>query len=98
MPKIIKINEHGRRIGESHPRASMTDHEVQLLMRLLEEREALLDLYKDQPLSAILAALKSAGLSFRLLALKFEISKCHVAKIARGERRCQTAVVIRACP
>lgn len=32
----IAINELGRRIGQSHPRAKLTDHEVELLVWLVE--------------------------------------------------------------
>jgi hypothetical protein len=34
-PKV-KVNEHGRRIGEHHPSARLTDHEVELIRELLE--------------------------------------------------------------
>jgi hypothetical protein len=89
-----KKNEQGRRIGEDHPRAVLTDHEVQLLFGLLGERDALvIAMFKAGRRQAdIDAALTNACLSYRCLAEKFEISKCHVAKIARGARRCQTPV------
>lgn len=38
MPKkIVAVNERGRRIGESHPRAKLTDHEVDLVRELAEQ-------------------------------------------------------------
>ena len=37
MRKIVAVNEHGRRIGESHPRAKLTDHEVDLIRELAEQ-------------------------------------------------------------
>lgn len=94
MPRRVKINEMGRRIGESHPRAVLTDHEVGLLIAMLDERDALLGrmAFDGARVAEIDAALIAAGLSFRLLAAKFEIHKQTVAKIARGERRCQTPV------
>jgi hypothetical protein len=33
----LKFGESGNRIGESHPRAVLTDHEVGLLLQLREE-------------------------------------------------------------
>ena len=36
MQKTIALNENGRRIGESHPRAKLLDHEVDLVLDLLE--------------------------------------------------------------
>lgn len=35
--RMIAVNERGRRIGESHPRAVLTDHEVCLLLDLRAE-------------------------------------------------------------
>ena len=37
----------------------------------------------------LLLELRSTGLSYRLLAVKFEVSKSCVAKICRGEHRAQ---------
>lgn len=34
MPKLVAVNEHGLRIGEDHPHAKLTNHEVELLRRL----------------------------------------------------------------
>lgn len=36
MSKTIALNEDGRRIGESHPRAKLLDHEVDQVLALLE--------------------------------------------------------------
>ena len=36
MNKIIALNDNGRRIGESHPRAKLMDHEVDQVLALLE--------------------------------------------------------------
>jgi hypothetical protein len=35
--RLVSVNEKGRRIGEDHPRARFTDHDVELLLRLREE-------------------------------------------------------------
>lgn len=37
MQKLVALNENGRRIGESHPRAKLLDHEVELLLALRDE-------------------------------------------------------------
>jgi DNA-binding NarL/FixJ family response regulator len=37
MQKTVGINERGRRVGESHPKARLTDHEVDLLFELYEQ-------------------------------------------------------------
>jgi DNA-binding NarL/FixJ family response regulator len=36
MQKTIALNENGRRIGESHPRAKLLDHEVDQVLDLLD--------------------------------------------------------------
>lgn len=88
----VKFNEHGRRIGESHPRAVLSDHEIELLLDMLGEREQIV---RDMEAGGFLRVmidmeLTRRGLSYRLLAVKFEVSKGHVGKVARGARRCQT--------
>ena len=35
MQKTIALNEHGRCIGESHPRAKLLDYEVEQVLELL---------------------------------------------------------------
>lgn len=35
--RLVQVNEAGRPVGESHPRAVLTDHEVQLLLELRSE-------------------------------------------------------------
>lgn len=35
--RMVAVNENGQRIGESHPRAVLTDHEVTLLLELRDE-------------------------------------------------------------
>lgn len=36
MRKTIALNERGRRIGESHPRAKLLDYEVEQVLALLD--------------------------------------------------------------
>lgn len=35
MQKTISLNENGKRVGESHPRAKLLDREVDLVLDLL---------------------------------------------------------------
>lgn len=35
--RLIGVNDNGQRVGESHPRAVLTDHEVGLLLELRAE-------------------------------------------------------------
>lgn len=87
-----KINERGRRIGESHPRAVLTDHEVEnLIMPLLEQREALMAERRaaGKRRAEIDVELRRVGLSLGLIAKKFDVHKGTIAKIASGERRNQ---------
>lgn len=37
MPKLIGVNGRGNRIGEDHPCARLTDHEVALLLEMREQ-------------------------------------------------------------
>lgn len=36
-PRLIAVNERGLAIGESHPRAVLTNHEVEMLLELRAE-------------------------------------------------------------
>ena len=36
MVKTVTLNENGRRVGQSHPRAKLLDSEVELALALLE--------------------------------------------------------------
>ncbi len=40
MPHIVGVNEKGVRVGEDHQRATLTDHDVEL-MRELREAEGI---------------------------------------------------------
>jgi DNA invertase Pin-like site-specific DNA recombinase len=35
--KYVPVNERGYRIGEGHPRAKLTDHDVELIRTLFED-------------------------------------------------------------
>lgn len=100
MPKIVKINEFGRRIGECHPRAVLTDHEVELLGRLLTLRDELIArLLADGATGGeVNKALTDEGLSYGRLAVKFEVHKTCIQKIAEGERRGQRPAKVKPYP
>lgn len=40
MIYAVAVNEAGRRIGETHPKATLTDHDVDLIRELHEEHGA----------------------------------------------------------
>jgi hypothetical protein len=70
----VVVNERGRRIGESHPRARLTDHEIDLIRELAEDE-----------VDAVTGKLIRKGLSYREIAEKFEMecSGAYVSKIVR---------------
>lgn len=37
MPKLVGVNDAGRRVGEDHPCAVLTDHDVEMIFQLREE-------------------------------------------------------------
>ena len=38
MRRVVAVNEHGQRIGEDHPGAKLTDHEVELMIEMHEDK------------------------------------------------------------
>lgn len=100
MPKFVKFNEKGRRIGEDHPRAVLSDHDVELLWGFLEDREHLIATGRKAGLRQVQieAELTRAGLSYRLLALKFDVHKQTIAKVAQGARRGQAVAKCKPYP
>jgi hypothetical protein len=69
----IVLNEHGRRINESHPRALLTDHEINLIRKLHEDG-------LDRQGHVI-----RKGLSYRQIAEKFEemVARMQIRHIVR---------------
>lgn len=37
MSRVVGVNDQGRRVGQSHPRAEVTDRQVQLALELKAE-------------------------------------------------------------
>jgi hypothetical protein len=75
--KTVAVNEKGRRVGESHPRAKLSDHEVDLLRELVEELIA----SGMRPMEA-----------YRQTAEKFELHVVTVKGIVRYAQRSAVAV------
>jgi len=53
--QYVAVNDAGRRIGESHPRAQLTDHEVDLIRELIESGMSLREVAKKFEVSFSLA-------------------------------------------
>ena len=90
--KFVAINDAGCRIGESHPRAVLTDHDVGLVRALLAERDALLAECRAVRMSAfaIQRTLTKQRLSLRLIAEAMEVSKSQIYRISHDLQRAQT--------
>lgn len=76
-------------VGEDHHRAKLTDHDVDLIRQLLADRRRLVLEHRaagSRP-GAVDRKVNSAGLSYALIAAKFEITKSHVRWLAIGGRR-----------
>lgn len=81
----VAVAANGRRVGESHPRARLTDHEVDLIRELAPERDEHGRLVKP-------------GLSYRTLAQKFEVCKSVIQKIVNCDRRAVLPVRLKLVP
>lgn len=46
MAELVGINDKGRRVGQYHPRARFTDHEVDLIFELKEEGRTITEIAK----------------------------------------------------
>lgn len=77
--RMLGFNEHGMRIGETHQRAKLSDHEVDLLRELHEE----------YPRG------HARHMGYRQLAVKFDISIGHCRDICLYRYRAQTIATTR---
>ena len=76
---MVALNENGQRIGETHHRARLTNHDVDLIMELIDDADEC----------------RKAGRGFLTdseIADKFEIAKSTVHAYRHGLRRCQIPV------
>lgn len=97
MIKVLQINERGYRIGESHQRAKLTNHEVSLLVDLLIQRAELIAQCRAVCMGRadIDRTLTKMRLSYRLIAEAMEISKRTVRDVDSGRTRHQVAVRVK---
>lgn len=91
--KFVAVNDQGKRMGEGHGRAKLSDHDVELMLSLLECRQMLIDEYLKVGLTRreIERALHTAQLSFSGIGWKFEVGKSQVRRIWIGVQRGQAA-------
>jgi hypothetical protein len=89
--RLVAINERGRRIGEGHNMAKLSDHDVELIWSLLDERERITKSLTEYGLAQreIDNALSGAQLSFSGIGEKFEVTKWCIWRISMGLRRGQ---------
>lgn len=92
MKRTVSINSIGRRVGESHHNAKLTEGDVENIRRMLEERERFVTDMKSAGYGVrqISKAAAWQGLGFREIATKFEISVSTLHNIHTGKRRAQT--------
>lgn len=72
--KYVVVNDAGRRIGESHPRAKLKDSEVDLIRDLVE---------------SLVEEGKTPTEAYRIAAEKFEITHGHACNVVTCRRRAQ---------
>jgi hypothetical protein len=91
MIKLVAINERGRRIGEGHNMAKLTDHDVDLVLNLLEEREKIIRSLTKYGLARceIDQVLATAQLSYKGIGDKFEVTKQCIWRISMCKTRGQ---------
>lgn len=77
--RLVAVNARGHRVGQDHPRARLSDHEVDLIRELAEER----------------GANGKRVWGFRKLAKKFDVSQWTIAAIIYGRCRCESVAGFR---
>ena len=75
--KIVAVDEHGRRVGESHPRAKLTDHEVELIRQLAE----------GEVMRNAQGRFEKRGLTYAEIAAKFDVATETVKSICLYRKR-----------
>ena len=92
MSKHVKINNLGRRIGEDHPNAKLTDAEVDMVHELLEQREdtRLRLTQAGYTADMVRHGIKWLDLDNRSIAALFNVSHMTIHNIATGRYRSQT--------
>lgn len=89
--RMLALNDRGYVIGEQHHRAKLSDHDIELILSLIEARDALVREYTAVGLGRrqIQDVLTRAQLSERWIAEKFEVSRRTVRDIRGGRIRGQ---------
>lgn len=77
MADLVGVNEKGLRVGETHHRAKLTDHDIDLIRELHDPT------YDDA------GNVIAPGLSYNVLAEKFCCSKSTIRDIVKCRRRFQ---------
>lgn len=95
--RLLAVNDRGHVIGEQHHRAKLTDHDVDLVLDLLEARDALIAKLRRAGASCrqVQLALIVTQLSAEHIAGKFEVSRRTIRDIGLGRIRGQLAVAWR---
>lgn len=94
MIRRVGLNERGIRVGETHHRAKFSDHDIELIVALLDARNDAIETGKAAGMSTSMlqAHLVALQLSYRWIAIKMECSKSQVKAVADGRVRGQAAV------
>lgn len=89
--RLLAVNDSGYVIGEQHPRAKLTDRQVDAILDALEERARLVRLMKAAGAKPgeIKAAVRLAQIGFVHLAQRYGCSRRTVRDIGAGNIRSQ---------
>ncbi len=92
MKRFFAINANGLRVGEDHPRAKLTDHDVDLIRDALDERDAFVAVLVGLGYRRLVIrrALSWLEMDVRGIARRFEVSRSLIQDIYVGRRRAQT--------
>lgn len=89
--RLLAVNDGGHVIGEQHPRAKLTDRQVDQILDALEKRDRLVLEMRaaGATVGAIHRAIRLAQLGFVPLARLHGVSRRTVRDIYEGRIRCQ---------
>lgn len=77
--RLVAINDKGRRVGEEHHKAKLSNNDIELMRRM----------YEEYPVG------HPKHLGFSKLAKIFECSRTHVVEICTYQQRAQTVAGFR---
>lgn len=97
---LLAVNDRGYVIGEQHPRAKLSDKQVDQVLALLEARRALMDRLRLEGATQLQVqrALVAQALDAQSIAVKFSVSRRTIRDIDSGRIRAQLAVDYRRNP